>query len=141
MNRIDWRQVGVFAAILLVIFLVGITASPLLFGAYRGWGTRGPGMIGRGWSQGWYPFGGGMERYPGGFFGGTFGWLFMLAATLFPVGLLVLLILGIVGLVRILRRPPSEAAPSPQSCLNCGRSVDADWRHCPHCGEELPGPA
>lgn len=141
MNRIDWRQVGVFAAILLVIFLVGITALPLLFGAHRGWGIGGPGMIGRGWPRGWYPFGGGMERYPRGFFGGTFAWLFTLAATLFPLGLLVLLILGIVGLVRVVRRRPSEAAPLPQSCLNCGRPVAADWRHCPYCGEELGGPA
>jgi len=38
LNRINWTQIGVFAAIVLVVFLVGITLLPLLFGGYDGWG-------------------------------------------------------------------------------------------------------
>ncbi|MEJ2599861.1 MAG: zinc ribbon domain-containing protein [Anaerolineales bacterium] len=31
--------------------------------------------------------------------------------------------------------PPS--APTGQSCPSCGRSVQADWSHCPYCGTGL----
>ena len=135
MNRINWTQLGAFAAIVLVIFLVGITAVPFLFGGYGGWG-----MMGRESSGGWCPFCGGTGRYSGGFFGGVFGWVFTLVAMLFPFGLLVLVILGVVWLVRAVSRPASGTAPSPQACPNCGKPVAADWRLCPHCGEELRSP-
>jgi len=134
MNRIRWAQIGVFAAIVLVILLVGITLLPLLFG---GWGMMGPSMMGRGWSEGWCPFCGGTGRYPGGFFGGMFGWLFVLAAMLFPLGFLVLLILGIVWLVRAVTRPREGTAAAPQTCRRCGKPVAVDWRVCPFCEEDL----
>ena len=124
MNRINWAQIGVFAAIVLVIFLVGMTVLPFLFGGY-GCGMMGPGMGGRGWS----------ER---GFFGSTFGWGFMLIAMMFPLGLLLLLILGIVWLVRSFGRPTSEATPpSVRTCPHCGKAVEVDWRACPFCEEKL----
>ncbi len=135
MNRINWTQIGVFAAIVLVVFLVGITLLSFLFG---GWGMMGRGMMGRGWTEGWCPFCGGTGRYPGGFFGGIFGWTFMLMATLFPLGLLALLVLGIVWLVRTASRPASQAEPrSVQTCRKCGKAVKVDWRVCPFCEEDL----
>lgn len=140
MNRISWAQIGAFAAIVLVILLVGITALPLLFGAYGGWGMMGPGMMGGEWTGGWCPFCGGTGRLQGGMFGGMFGWFFMLVAILFPLGFLVLVILGIVWLVRAVTRSPSGRTPLPQACPKCGKAVEADWRLCPHCGEKLQEP-
>jgi hypothetical protein len=135
MNRISWTQVGVFAAIVVVILLVGIMALPLLFG---GWGTMGPGMMGGESSGGWCPFCGGTGRDPGGFFGGMFGWLFMLTAMLFPLGLLVLLILGIVWLVRSVSGSATEVTPpSVRACPRCAKPVAVDWRACPFCEERL----
>ncbi len=135
MNRIQWAQIGVFAAIVLVILLAGITLLPLLFG---GWGMMGPGMMGGEWSGGWCPFCGGTGRYPGGFFGGMFGWLFILVSMLFPLGLLVLLALGIVWLVRAVSQPTRDVAPpSAQTCPKCGKPVAVDWRVCPFCEEDL----
>ena len=136
MSRINWTQIGVFAAIVLVIFLLGITVLPFLFGGF-GWGMMGPGMMGGDWSLGWCPFCGGTGRSPGGFYGGFFGWLFILPAMLFPLGLLVLLILGIVWLVRAVGRPSSAVAPSTPECPKCGKAVEVDWRVCPFCEEDL----
>jgi hypothetical protein len=134
MNRIRWAQIGVFAAIVLVILLVGMTLLPLLFG---GRGLMGPGMMGGEWSGGLCPLCGGTGRYPGGFFGGILGWVFILAGMLFPLGFLVLLILAIVWLVRAVTRPPSGTTPSPQTCRRCGKPVEVDWRACPFCEEDL----
>jgi hypothetical protein len=134
MNRINWTQIGVFAAIVLVVFVVGITLLPFLF---AGWGMMGPGMMGSGASEGWCPFCGGTGRSTGGFFGGTFGWPFMLVTMLFPLGLLVLVILGIVWLVRAVTQPPSRTPPAPQTCRKCGKPVEVGWRVCPFCEEDL----
>ncbi|TKJ28808.1 MAG: hypothetical protein CEE40_10395 [Chloroflexi bacterium B3_Chlor] len=139
MNKINWTQIGVFAAIVLVIFLVGITVLPFLFGGYGAWGMMGPGMMGGESSSGWCPFCGGTGRSPGGFYGGIFGWLFILPAMLFPLGLLVLLILGIVWLARAASRPPSGAPAAPGECPECGKPIAGDWRHCPECGHDLEG--
>ena len=137
MSRINWAQVAVFVIVVGVIFALGITLVPLVFGVYGGWGTMGPGMMGSGSSGDWCPFCGGTGRFPGGFFGGMFGWLFVLAAMLFPLGLLVLVILGIVWLVRTTSRPQDGIAPSPQECPSCGQPVAGDWHHCPQCGADL----
>lgn len=134
MNRVNWTQIGVFAAIVLVIFLVGITVLLFLFGGY------GRGMMGGGWSEGWCPFCGGTGRSAGGFFGGIFGWVFMLMAILFPLGSLVLLALGVVWLVRTVTPSTSEVpreSPSTLACPRCGKAVDVDWRACPFCEEKL----
>ena len=133
MNRINWTQIAVFAAIVVVIFIVGIMVLPFLFG---GWGM-GPGMMGGGSQEGWCPFCGGTGRSPGGFFGGMFGWFVMLMAILFPLGFLVLVILGIVWLVRTVHRPPGEIARAPKPCPHCAKPVDVDWRACPFCEEDL----
>jgi len=125
--RINWTQVLVFGAVVLVVFILGVTLLPFLFG---GWGVMGPGMM-----SGWSP------QY-GGWLGGVFGWLFMLVAMALPLGLLVLLILGIVWLARTVGGlgPASGPAPSTaRTCPNCGQSVQADWQACPYCGENLTG--
>ena len=139
MIRRNWMQIGVFAAIVLIIFVCGVTILPFLFGGYGGWGTMGPGMMGGEWSGGWCPFCGGTGRSPGGFYGGIFGWLFILPAILFPLGLLALLILTIVWLVRAVGHPPSGAPAAPGECPECGKPVAGDWRHCPECGHDLEG--
>ncbi len=120
MNQINWTQVVVFAAVVLVVFVLGIAFLPFLFG---GWGMMGPGMMG-GWAL----------RY------GVLSWLLMLTAMALPLGLLILLILGTVWLARGVSGPgavPPPAPPSVQTCPNCGQAVQLDWRLCPYCGESL----
>jgi hypothetical protein len=137
MNRINWTQVGVFAAIVVVIFVIGVTLLPLVFGWYGGSSAMGPGMMGGQTQGGWCPFCGGTGRGSGGFFGGMFGWAFMLMAVLFPVGLLVLLILGVVWVARAVSRPTNQSASPGQTCPHCGKAVEVDWRACPFCAEDF----
>ena len=115
MNKINWTSVAVFAIVVLLVFLVGIS---LLGGrGYGGWGMMGPGMMG-GW--GFAPF----------------GWIGMLFMWLIPIGFLVLTVLGITWLVRTLgsgNNPPASA----KTCPTCGRGVQADWRNCLYCGATL----
>jgi len=124
MNKVNWTQVGVFAVVALLVFLIGVSLLGGLtgYGMMRGgrYGMMGPGMMG-----GW------------GF--GPFAWLFMLMGLLFPVGVLVLLVLGIVWLFRRVSEPsgPTSQAPAGPTCSNCGRPVQADWRLCPYCGQAL----
>lgn len=137
MNRINWAQVGVFAAIVFLIFMVGITVLPFLFWAYGGWGMMGPGMMeGERWG-GWLPFCGGAGRFPGGFYGGIFGWLFMLPVMQPPLYLLVLGGLGIFLAVRAVSRASRGAKTSSLKCPKCGKGVEVDWRVCPFCEEDL----
>jgi len=137
MNRINWTQVGAFSAIVLVIFVIGVTLLPLVFGWYGGSSVMGPAMMGGQTQGGWCPVCGGTGRYSGGFFGGVFGSVFMLMAILFPVGLLVLLILGIVLVARAVSRPTNQTPSSGQTCPKCGKAVAVDWRACPFCGEDF----
>ncbi len=138
MGRINWAQVAVFGAIVLLISLVGIMVLPIVFGGYGGWGPMGQGMMGSWGEGGWCPFCGGTGRsYGGGFFGGVIGWLFVLMMVLFPVGLLALVILGIIWLARTVSRPASRAAPV---CPDCAKPMAADWRACPYCGGRFEKP-
>ena len=111
MNKINWT----FVAIAAVAFL--LLAS--LFGGrgYGGWGMMGPGMMG-GW--GFSPF----------------GWVGMIFMWLVPFGFIVLIALGVVWLVRAVGSG-NQSALAGQACLSCGRTVQADWRNCPHCGTQL----
>lgn len=52
MSRINWAQVLVFGAVVLVVFILGITFLPFVFG---GWGMMGRG----GMMGGWCPWCGG----------------------------------------------------------------------------------
>ena len=139
MNRINWTRVGVFAAIVVVIFVIGVTLLPLVFGWYGGSWAMGPGMMGGQTQGGWCPFCGGTGTNSGWGSGGVFGWFFMLMAILFPMGLLVLLILGVVWLVRGSSRPRGSAPEPPRGCPECGKPVAGDWHHCPECGHGLDG--
>jgi len=111
MNRVNRTAVAVFGIVVLVALLIGVS---LLGG---GWGMMGPGMMG-----GW------------GF--GPFGWIGMSFMWLIPLGVIVLIVLGVAGLVRSVGSGTTPAAP-PRVCPSCGRAVQADWRNCPHCGAAL----
>jgi len=136
MGRINWTQVLVFGLVVLVVFLVGISLLPMLFGG--GYWGMGPGMTGRGGMMGgWCPWCGGTGQFGGGgLLGSLFGLLFTLLGLLIPIGLLGLLILGGVWLMRSIGSTTAAVPPSP-TCRQCGQPVQADWRNCPYCGEEL----
>ena len=137
MNRINWPQVGVFAAIVLVIFVIGVTILPFVFGWYGGSSAMGPGMMGGQTQGGWCPFCGGTGTSSGWGSGGVFAWVFVLMAILLPVGLLVLLILGIVWVARAVSRPTNQSESPGQTCPKCGKAVEVDWRACPFCAEDF----
>lgn len=116
MNKINWTVVAVFSIVVLLAFLVGVS---LLGGwGYGGWGRMGPGMMG-----GW------------GF--GPFGWFGMIFMWLIPVGLIILVVAGVIWLVRAIGGAGGPPSPA-RTCPNCGRTVQADWRNCPYCGQILP---
>ncbi|HUV74626.1 MAG TPA: zinc ribbon domain-containing protein [Anaerolineae bacterium] len=139
MNRISWTQIVAFVAIVAVTFLIGIMLLPLVLGWYGGSWAMGPGMMGGQTQGGWCPVCGGTGRFAGWSSAGLWGWFWMLGTMLFPVGLLVLLILGAVWLVRSISRPTSGVPAAPGECPECGKRVAADWRHCPECGRPLDG--
>jgi zinc ribbon protein len=115
MNKINWTALAVITIVALLLFQV---VASLLGGrgyggyGYGGWGVMGPWMMG--------PF------MMGGMF---FMWLI-------PVGFLVLTVLGIAWIVRAVGGP-SNSNTSGHTCPSCGRSVEADWKNCPHCGTAL----
>jgi uncharacterized membrane protein len=137
MSRINWTQVGVFAGVVLVTFIIGIMLLPFVFGWYGGSLAMGPGRRGGGTQDDGCPFCGGPGRYTTWGVGGLFGWIFMLGTMLFPLGLLVLLILGIVWLVRAGSRSSSQTSPPSRMCPKCGKPLEVDWRACPFCAEDL----
>lgn len=142
MGRINWTQVLVFGAVVLVVFVLGITfLSFARFSAvFGGWEMMGGG----GMMGGWCPWGGETGRFGGsGLMGGLFGLIFTLLALLIPIGLLGLLIVGGVWLVRNVGRATAGTtkavvtqAPA-KTCPSCGRPTEPDWQNCPYCGEEL----
>ena len=118
------------------VTIIVVAVAALLVGAVLGpffVGGSGPGYWGRGDMMGGY--GGGMM---GGF--APFGWIGMLLMWVFPLGVLVLVVLGIVWLVNAVSRPRGQALVAPaKTGPNCARPVQADWRNCPHCGTALGG--
>ena len=136
MGKINWTQVLVFGLVALVVFLVGVSLLPVFFsGGY--WGM-GPGMMGRGGMMGgWCPWCGGTGQFGGGgLLGGLFGLLFTLLGLLIPVGLLVLLIVGVVWLVRSMGGVTAPPAPA-KTCPGCGRPTAHNWQNCPYCSTPL----
>lgn len=114
----NWKWIVGVALVLVLLF-----ALPFLFRTFFGYGYGG--MMG-GYSGWGHPMMGGWGL--GGLFMG-FGMLLMWAI---PLGLLFLIIYGA---VRLANKPnPLVAA---QSCGNCGKAVQADWKNCPYCGTEL----
>jgi len=118
MKPLQWVTIIVVAVVAL---LVGAVLSPLfVWGSGSGYWNRG-GMM-------------------GGFGFAPFGWIGMLLMWIFPLGVLVLVVLGIVWLVNAVNRPRSQAPVAPtKTCPNCARPVQADWRNCPYCGTALGG--
>jgi hypothetical protein len=100
-----------------------------------GYGGYGPGdfnhggMMGRGYGFR-YPMMRGFGFLPFGFF-----------MLIIPLAILGLAIYGFIALAN--RRP---AAPAPvevtpvaptQTCANCGKPTQSDWKNCPYCGNSL----
>ena len=110
MNKVGWTAVAVFGIIALLGLMLG--ASLLGGRAYGGWGYGGWGMMGP-WMMG----------------GMFFMWLI-------PIGFLVLTGLGIAWIVRTVGGLTNSNAQR-HTCPSCGRSVQADWKNCPHCGTAL----
>ncbi|MCK6582506.1 MAG: zinc ribbon domain-containing protein [Anaerolineales bacterium] len=109
MNKVNWTVVVVFSIVALFILMFG--ASLLGGSGYGGWGYGGWGMMGP-WMMG----------------GMFFMWLF-------PVGFVVLIVLGIAWLVRSIGG--NNLAGTLHSCPSCGRGVQTDWKNCPYCGTAL----
>ena len=103
----------------------------------------------RGWPGGMMPYGYGGRGHMGGFgmmnpLGGIFGGLISL-------GFLALIVLGIIWVVRSLRKPTVASAPvaatTPSApliaaavthpCKKCGEPVQEDWKFCPNCGKKV----
>lgn len=109
----------------IVAILLGLLLLILLPGAW---------MLG-------YPW---MGRY-GGMMGGfnfmhPFGWGGMFLVWLIPVGAVILLVVGAITLINSFNRSGQLAQPpdsQPRTCLNCGKSAQADWSTCPYCGQKL----
>ena len=115
------------------VTIIVVAVAALLVGAVLGpfflWGG-GPGY--RGMMGG---YGRGMM---GGFGFAPFGLIGMLLMWVFPLGLLILVVLGIVWLVRAVSRPTSQPLVAPaKTCQNCAKPVQADWQNCPYCGAAL----
>lgn len=95
MKSVNWTQVGVFAIIVLLVFLIGISLLGGL-GGY-GYGVMGAryGMMGSGAAFA-HPCGVGL----GGWGFPIAGWLGIISMWILPLGFLALLVAGIVWLVR-----------------------------------------
>jgi len=104
-----------------------------------GRGNFGPGMMGRdnfGSNMMNRSYGGFSGMFPGG---GLFGGGLMLLGLIFPLGILVLITLGIIALFRVVNRPQATLLTSASMgvCHKCGSSVQTSWTHCAACGEVL----
>lgn len=65
------------------------------------------------------------------------GGLMMLSVFLLPLAVIGLIVYGVVAL---LHRPNQVVPPHQElrkACPNCGKSVQADWKTCPYCGQTL----
>jgi hypothetical protein len=114
----------------------------------RGFDERGfgpGGMMGPGFHHGF-----GMMGGRGGFgfmpFGGLLMLPLMLLRGLFPLAIFGFAIYGIVAWFKRGKTIPAAPAPAPvapaavassATCSSCGQSVQADWKHCPYCGNRL----
>lgn len=112
-NKINWPVVAVTTIVALLVIQVVLS----LLGGWRygGWGMMGRGMMG-GW--GFSPF----------------GWIGMILMWLIPVGLVVLVVLGITWLVQNVGKGTSLPT---NTCPSCGYRVQNEWHNCPNCGTSL----
>lgn len=118
-------KIGWILGIILVLVLVLVL--PALF------------MMGRFWSGGYGNMMGGYGGMMGGFgHMGIFGFFGMALMWLIPLGLLVLVVVGVVALVNGLTRSGNTAASLPaRNCSNCGKPAQSGWTTCPYCGTPI----
>lgn len=134
MKATNWTKVLIISSItLLALMLILNLFAPLLWRQVGGWGYAYPsGYQGGGMMRGGN--GPGMMGYAHPFWGPSMflGWLF-------PLGLLVLLVAGVVWLVQSVGRSgaPLPTASPTRACAHCGQPAQADWRNCPYCGAPL----
>lgn len=85
-----------------------------------------------------YPFRSGMMgswgyMHPFSFFGMGLMWLI-------PIGVIVLVVLGIQSLFnnsnKSNQQPPQGSEPA-RVCPSCGKTAQGDWNTCPYCGSTL----
>lgn len=67
-----------------------------------------------------------------------FGWM-MLGMWLIPLLVVVLLVIGIIALIRSSSSSTAkmQVQGASKTCPTCGKPVQPDWKHCPHCGADL----
>jgi zinc ribbon protein len=115
MRKVNWLVVGIISIVVILLLFGG----GMMMG---GWGYYGRGMMGGPGMMGNWGY-------------SLFGWIGMLFMWLIPVGIIVLMVLGVIWLVQNAGNftPPSSQSP----CPNCGKGVQADWQNCPYCGTAL----
>jgi len=80
-----------------------------------------------------------MQQSHGGFSGGIFGGGLMLLGLIFPLGILVLIVLGIIALFQVVKRSSTTVSITGSNavCPKCGSIVQTGWKHCATCGKAL----
>ncbi len=116
-----------WTAIILGVLLLALIAVIVVFGIFR-FGAM-P-MMARG--------------FRGPFFNGGYGLLILpllIGRLLIPLAFIALLLLLGFLIGRGLSRPQTPVTTNNvvgvTTCPNCGRTVQADWNHCPYCGAAL----
>lgn len=112
-NNLKW-VIAIGTVIAFIVLMFGLT----VYWGWRSWGCCGWG----GWGP-WGIMGHGMMM--------TWGWWVMFLVLGLP---LLIAIGGALLIQRLISTPGSAKAIH---CPNCQRSVQVDWRHCPHCGTIL----
>jgi uncharacterized membrane protein len=138
-----WKWIiGIVLALLVIGAVVGVVfmvrnhsfVRAEVNGCVRpGLNNREPGTVPNNFDGGRYGFG--IQMRGPGMMGFGFRPLGFLMGII-PLGFLTLVILGIIWLVKAIRKPNTIAAPI-MTCKNCSETVQADWKNCPHCGKKL----
>lgn len=117
-----WKWI--LGIVLVLAVLAAVIGAPFL---YRS--VYGDDFVGMGWHMR-VPLGG-IRNFPMHWPFFSFGGMFLMS--IFRLGWLVLLGLGIYWLVRTLRQP----RPAARACVSCGKPLQMDWAHCPYCGARV----
>jgi hypothetical protein len=97
-------------------------------------------MMGRFWMGGYGSMMGGSGMMGGYNTMNPFGSGGILLGWLVPVGVIVLLIVGVAVIVNTLNKSGRQIVPtaaSGRTCSNCGKPAQFDWNTCPYCGQKL----
>jgi hypothetical protein len=115
-NKQAWL---VFALTAIVVIAVGL----LILSVVSIWGRLGGGMMGPG--------------YPGYYRRGMMGPMGFLSSALVCTVSLILLALAVAGVIWFVRLQGPRRKSQGSFCPQCGREVQADWKVCPYCGQQL----